>query len=346
MTTSIDLSKFSAPLDAPQSEHVNGSHPRFMQIMAHLNNTHPDVKVGQVWEDINPDNYFRRILITAVRDDGVTEGVTVWIENTPDHDDVSIGDTIEVPTYSFRVDSEKVGFRLRGVYVSLDDAGVPHNLDAVPARKSLSSMVKVTPRKKAVTTSTTTPKTIGSAPKTDDKAPKAAPKTLGAPTPKPAVVPGSKDEKVRSSFPEKMPQLGSQVSTINKEDLASSVQDTPMLDQVLALMPARSETPTATGWINEPRAMKARDEIARIISPSDQRTRATRPSVFQNMVARIALEELGIDLAKKWAKNHLNSVAETGIEADLHPYRQSARDFKAESEKPAANVSKELVSIG
>lgn len=207
MSAPKSLADFSTPIAAPAGEYVSQEHPRFAQIQCHLEGTHPDVRVGQVWEDLDPRKGGRHVLVTSVNTDGTTDVVTVYIGTSGAG--AQMGHRSNIATHRFRVMDGGRGFRLRAALVMLTDARVPVNLDAVPKAQPLSALVEIdkppapAPQKTEVK-KPPTPKDVSSEKK---DAPKGAP--AASPTPQ---------KESEASSPEEQ-------KTADKEQKAAEVLD-------------------------------------------------------------------------------------------------------------------------
>lgn len=113
------------PSIAGKKEHVD-DHPRFAQVRAYMAGNHPEVQVGQVWQNVDPalgdDNGLVQARVIKIHaNTGIAEMIVV---NSDGHGSTnSLGATFTIPSHSLTLDGHGNGWNLIGFTVSLDTNG-------------------------------------------------------------------------------------------------------------------------------------------------------------------------------------------------------------------------------
>lgn len=144
MPTPTSLDDFSTRLADPDVNTPQSmiEHPRFIQVRCRLDGTHPDVQVGQVWEDLDTRRAAdgaRHVLVTDINDDGTVDVVNVFLGEGSSK---NIGVTSTIAIHRFRAGGSGRGFRLRSLVIHLNDTGRPRQGFEIPKQVSLADFVK------------------------------------------------------------------------------------------------------------------------------------------------------------------------------------------------------------
>lgn len=113
------------PSIAGKKEHVD-DHPRFAQVRAYMAGNHPEVQVGQIWQNVDPafgdDNGLTQARVIKINaNTGIAEMIVV---NSDGHGSItSLGATFTIPSHSLTFDGNGNGWNLIGFTVSLDANG-------------------------------------------------------------------------------------------------------------------------------------------------------------------------------------------------------------------------------
>lgn len=97
---------------------------RFAQIRAYMSGTHANVQVGQVWENINPDDGddfgLQQVLITSIVE-GIATGINVNIDGKGARS--FLGESFTIPTRKLNLAEDGSGWRVRSFVIDLDVKG-------------------------------------------------------------------------------------------------------------------------------------------------------------------------------------------------------------------------------
>ena len=128
--------KFGTVIGGTVVAHARTHHPRFAQVRAVIAGTMPTLRVGQVWEDMDPRCAGRTLLIETINASGTVTTRTMTPRTAPARTPAgyrlqTVGSTHTIAAYRFRPGSR--GFRLTGALIRLRPDGSVVNADTVNA---------------------------------------------------------------------------------------------------------------------------------------------------------------------------------------------------------------------
>lgn len=276
MPTPTSMDEFSTRLADPDmsASQPTTEHPRFIQVRCRLDGTHPDVQVGQVWEDLDTRRAAdgaRHVMVTEVNDDGTVDVVNVFLGEGSSK---NVGVTSTIAVYRFRSGGSGRGFRLRSLVIHLNDTGRPRQGFDFPAQVSLTDFIKPD----SVTGPPVLPPLPAPTPSAATAPGKTKPQPSQLPTPVPTPVPTAQKVTTPVTSSPTVTTL-----TVPTGEVAATSSGSEVLQGVLTTTDKSSTTPAATTPSNRFKA------LTDILSGGEQavtlpihRKMATRLVAFMN----------------------------------------------------------------
>lgn len=123
------LQGYLIPLESPTLMEADDiqryDHARFAQVRSWMDGTHPHVRVGQVWEDMDTrradEHGMRQVMVTHIDTDGTVDVVNVNYDGHGAR--INLGHTSRLAAWRMRPEGINRGWRVRAITIPLDGAG-------------------------------------------------------------------------------------------------------------------------------------------------------------------------------------------------------------------------------